>query len=108
MKKRFIIAIGCLVLVVGGLLVYPYNIYHHFTAEKRVENFLFDPNVQNRVLGTDAEITNVQYLGNDIYELQTEEKSFLVTIKSDGSSQTMNVFEHRQRVTKMAGYKDGR
>ncbi|WP_047984371.1 hypothetical protein [Ornithinibacillus californiensis] len=104
MKKRILIALCFILLISAVLLFYPYNIFHHLTAEEKVTSIFNDPNLREVTFGDDSEITNVKYLGKYIYQVETEENTYLVKIKSSSSAHSIEVYEHNLHVTQNRNY----
>ncbi|GGA60050.1 hypothetical protein [Ornithinibacillus halotolerans] len=99
MKTKIVIALCFILLISAVLLFYPYNLYHHLTAEEKVTTIFNDPMLRENSFGDDSEITNVKYLGNYLYRVVTEESSFLVKIKSSNASHSIEVYEHNINTT---------
>ncbi|WP_432362310.1 hypothetical protein [Sporosarcina sp. UB5] len=104
MKKKIVIATVIFLLISTVLLLSPYNAYHHFTAKEKVTTIFSDPQMREASLGDKSEITNVKYVGRYMYEVQTEENTFLIKIKSNRSSNSIDIFEYKQHVTQFKGY----
>lgn len=77
--------------------------YHHFKAEERVSSLFGDPSVREKVFGDDSVITNIEYVGSNMYRLQIENKAFVIEIKSKGSRTSYAVFELKHSINQF-GY----
>lgn len=105
MKTKILIALCFILLISSVLLFYPYNLYHHFTADEKIASIFSDPIIRERSFGDDdSEITSVKYVGKHHYYVKTEENAFLIKIKSNKSSLSIDIFEHSQGFTKFQGY----
>jgi hypothetical protein len=98
MKKKIVIALCLILLISAILLFYPYNFYHHLTAEEKVTTIFNDPMLRENSFGDDSAITNVKYLGNYIYQVETEVSTFLVKIKSSNAKHSIEVYETNQNI----------
>ncbi|MCG7343714.1 hypothetical protein MHZ92_06190 [Sporosarcina sp. ACRSL] len=96
--KKLIGIISLILLIIVLLLVSPYNLVHYFTAENKVSSLLADPAVRLEILDDDSKITSVKYLGNNMYRVVTKESAYVMEIITEKSTQTIEVFEHKQHV----------
>jgi len=96
--KKLIVIISSILLIIILLLLSPYNVVHYFTADNKVTSMLADPTVRLKMLEDDSEITSVKYLGSNIYRVETKESTYLIEIKTDKTTHTIDVFEHKQHV----------
>jgi hypothetical protein len=96
--KRLIVIMSSILLIIILLLLGPYNVVHYFTATNKVTTILADENVRLKMLGDDSEITSVSFLGSNIYRVETKESTHLMEIKTDKTTHTIDVFEHKQHI----------
>lgn len=107
--KRKIIVGACFFLLMSIVLmmltISPYNPIHYFNAENKIKSLLVDPAIREEGLGENSEIINVKYLGNDLYRVETEESMYLIEINEKKSSRDITIYEYKQRITFIQGYK---
>lgn len=96
--KKLLVTIGSVLLMIVLLLLSPYNVVHYLTATDKVTAILADPNVRLEILGDDSEITRVKYLGSNIYRFENNKSTYVMEIKKDKATHTIDVFEHKQHV----------
>ncbi|MFA9559490.1 hypothetical protein ACERII_19450 [Evansella sp. AB-rgal1] len=97
--KRTIIFVLCVVLFIAALLLFnPYNLYHHIKAEETVSRIFADPNIKETVFADSSEITNIRYLGSNMYRGEISNMIFLMEIKKDGSRTSYEIYEFKQRI----------
>lgn len=99
MKSSVLIPSLIVFLLVFLLLVIsPYNVIHYFNAEAKVDKILSDSELKMELLEDDSEITNVKYLGSDVYQVKTNNGVYLMEIKTEKSTSNIAVFEHKKYV----------
>lgn len=98
--KKLLVIISSILLIIVLLLLSPYNIVHYFTAKDKVTTILTDPNVRLEILDDDSGITGVKYLGSNIYRVETKKSTYVMEIKTDKATHTIDVFEYKQHVKK--------
>lgn len=85
-------------MIVVLLFISPYNLFHYFTAESKVTKILADPDVKFQILEDNSEITNIKYIGSNIYYVETKEGTYVMEINKNKSTYTIDVFEHKKHV----------
>ncbi|RXJ04415.1 hypothetical protein DS745_03250 [Anaerobacillus alkaliphilus] len=103
MKKNIILILCFMLVITIVLVINPNEMYHHLKAEERVLRLIGDPSVREKVLGDDSVITNIEYVGSNMYRLEIENNAFLIEIKSKGSRTSYEVFELKHSIDKF-GY----
>lgn len=104
MKKKIIFIVSFVLLICSLLFFSPYNLFHYLNAEKKVANILADSAIREEGLGENSEITNINYLGNHIYRVETEKSTYLIEIKEKDSTRFLEIFEHKQRIIHFHAY----
>ena len=96
MKKNLIISVCCLLLIIGFLYINPYNLYHHFKAEEKVSSIFEGAEIRESLFENDSEVTNVKYLGSDMYHIETAVDTFIIEIKTNKSRTSFQIFQYKQ------------
>lgn len=104
MKRKIIIGVCFIILISIVLLISPYNPYHYLNAETKIKSILVDPAYRDEGLDDQSEITNVKYLGNYIYRVETEDSIYLLEIKEKKSSRDTTIYEYKQHITHFHTY----
>lgn len=100
MKNKIIIG-ACIILFICILSLSPYNLFHYFNAENRVMYTMADPGIRMELFGESSEITDIKYLGSNMYYVKTEEDDYVLEIKGRKSSRIVIVFKYNHSVQHM-------
>lgn len=87
-----------MLLIIAVIAINPYNLYHHIKAERTVSSLFADPTVRNVAFGNDSEISNINYLGSNMYRIETSSNIFVIELKKDGSHYNYEVYEFKQKI----------
>ncbi|MDE5414271.1 hypothetical protein [Alkalihalobacterium chitinilyticum] len=98
MKKNIILSLCFMLLITMFIFINPYEMYHHVKAEERISNLFGDPSVRENVFGDDSVITNIEYVGSNMYRLEIKNNAFVIKIKSKGSRTSYEVFELKHSI----------
>ncbi|MBM7662793.1 hypothetical protein JOC85_003604 [Bacillus mesophilus] len=98
MKKKVILVLTFVLLIIAVIAINPYNLYHHIKAEGTVSSILADPTVRNAAFGNDSEISNIKYLGSNMYRVETSSNTFVIELKKDGSHYNYEIYEFKQKI----------
>lgn len=98
MKKNIILGLCFVVLVAVLLFIHPYNLYHHMKADQLVTDVFNNPAINEKVFMDDSEITKVQYLGSNMYRLETVNNNYVIEIKTEGNIRSYKVYEFNEKL----------
>ena len=98
MKKKVILVLCFLLFIIAFLVINPYNMYHHIKADRTVSSLFADPTVREASFGNNSELSNIKYLGSNMYRVETSNHTFIIEIKTEGSRFNYEIYELKQKI----------